>query len=240
MKESINMKLYRAWFIVGFLYICVTPSRASSLHEDFSDFTTPLPLRQGDTLIVGFLGGWQRWDAPRGVRKTALELREMKLPGVFVETVENHKRELAAQLVEQAWPRGEASAARVILYGQSFGGMAVVRLADELKRKGIPVMLAVMVDAVGHNSPIPPNVRAAVNFFQRGSCPICGPRHIQAEDPSRTQILGDFEWTYRHKNIDLHTEPWVRRFFEHDHEQMEFDPDVWSEVKKLVVKAAAH
>lgn len=225
---------YRVWRIAILFSFCVSSLQAASHHEAFSDFTTPLPLQFGDTLIVGILGGWQHWDAPRGVRKTALELRDLKMPGVFIETVENHHRELGAQLIEKAWPRGGA---RVILYGQSFGGIGVVRLADELRQKGIPVMLAVMVDAVGHNSPIPPNVRAAVNLYQRGSCPICGPREIQAEDPSRTRILGNFEWNYAHKTIDLHTEPFMKRWLEHDHEKMEFDPDVWTQVKKMVVNA---
>ncbi len=238
-SATLGIMFYRGWLMAGLFCLCATSSHASSRHEEFSDFTTPLPMKRGDTLIVGILGGWQRWDAPRGVRNTALELRQMKLPGVFVETLENHRRELGAQLIEKAWPAGLAQTARVILYGQSFGGMSVVRLANELWRKGIPVMLAVLVDAVGHNMPIPPNVHAAVNLYQRGSCPICGPREIQAEDPSRTQILGNFEWNYRHKDIDLHTEPLLKRFLEHDHEKMEFDPDVWAQVKKMVVKAAA-
>jgi len=78
---------------------------ASSTNQEFSDFTTPLPLKSGDTLILGIVGGWERWDAPqRGVRKTALELRAMNLPGVYVETVENHKLDLAEQLVDRAFP----------------------------------------------------------------------------------------------------------------------------------------
>ena len=110
--------------------------------------------------------------------------------------------------------------------------------ARELEIKGIPVLLVILVDAVGRNRPVPTNVRAAANFFQRGSCPICGPRRITAEDTSRTRIIGNFEWKYDRRKVDIHSEPWVRRFFVRDHEKMEFDPEMWSEVKKLILEAA--
>ena len=77
---------------------------ADSRNQVFSDFTTPLPLRPGEILVLGIVGGWERWDAPqRAVRRTALELRDMRLPGVCVETVENHKLELARELVTKAF-----------------------------------------------------------------------------------------------------------------------------------------
>jgi hypothetical protein len=193
------------------------PGFGSSQNQEFSDFTTPLALKPNDTLIIGFVGGWERWDAPqRGVRKTALELRAMKFPRVYVETVENHKRYLASELITKAFPK-HAPYPKVILYGQSFGGVAVVLMAQELEDAGIPVELAVLVDAVGRNRPIPSNVREAINFFQRESCPICGIRKISAEDPMETKILGNFQWHSRGKNIDISSEPWGRRFFVRSH-----------------------
>lgn len=212
---------------------------ASSQNQEFSDFTTPLPLKSGDTLILGMVGGWERWDAPqRGVRKTALELRARKLPGVYVETVENHKLDLALELVEKAFPQDAPRTARVIVYGHSLGGMAAIQFAQTLEAKGIPVLSLVLVDAIGHNRPIPPNVHEAANFFQRDSCPVCGAKRITADDPGRTRILGNFQWKYRHKYVDIHTEPWVRRFFVREHEKMEFDPEMWAAVKKIMVDAA--
>ncbi len=104
--------MHRGLVIAGVLtgvLISAIPARASSKNQEFSDFTTPLPLTPGDTLILGIVGGWERWDAPqRGVRKTALELRDLRMPRVYVETVENHKLELARQLVDRAWP-GDAA-----------------------------------------------------------------------------------------------------------------------------------
>ncbi len=78
---------------------------ADSKHQSFSDFTTPLPMRAGDILVLGIVGGWERWDAHRAVRRTALELRSLRLPGVWVETVENHRLELAQELIERAFDR---------------------------------------------------------------------------------------------------------------------------------------
>jgi pimeloyl-ACP methyl ester carboxylesterase len=213
---------------------------ASSVNQEFSDFTTPLPLKNGDTLILGIVGGWERWDAPqRGVRKTALQLRDMKLPGVWVETVENHKLNLAEELVEKAFPEEAPRNARVIVYGHSLGGMAAIRFARTLNAKHIPVMAMVVVDAIGHNQPIPPNVRLAANFYQRDSCPVCGATRIRVEDPGGTKFLGNLQWKYRHKHVDIHTEPWVRRFFVRGHEKMEFDPDMWAQVKKILLDAVA-
>jgi pimeloyl-ACP methyl ester carboxylesterase len=222
----------RRVLLIGILLVFACQAPASSVNQEFSDFTTPLPLKPGDTLILGIVGGWERWDAPqRGVRTTALQLRDLKLPGVYVETVENHKLDLATQLVERA------QTPRVIIYGHSLGGPAAVRLAQELDGKGVNVLALVLVDAVGHPRPIPPNVHVAANFFQRDSCPVCGAKSITAEDPARTNILGNFQWKYRNRYVDIHTEPWVRRFFVREHEMMEFDPDMWTEVKKIIVNA---
>lgn len=231
--------MHRAILLTGIFVVLPPCLLASSVNQEFSDFTTPLPLKPGDTLILGIVGGWERWDAPqRGVRRTALELRALKLPGVYVETVENHKLELAAELVERAFPQDAPRTARVILYGQSLGGMAAVRFARELNAKGIPLLAVILVDAIGRNQPIPPNVRVAANFFQRDSCPVCGARRIRAEDSGCTKIIGNFEWKYLRKYVDIHTEPWVRRFFVRAHEKMEFDPEMWTAVKKIILDAA--
>jgi len=230
--------MHRGVLLISILlgFACRAP--ASSVNQEFSDFTTPLPLKPGDTLILGIVGGWERWDAPqRGVRKTALQLRDMKLPGVYVETVENHKLDLATELVARAFPQDASHTPRVIIYGHSLGGPAAVRLAQELDGKGVNVLALVLVDAVGHPQPVPPNVHVAANFFQRDSCPVCGAKSIQAEDPARTNILGNFQWKYRDRHVDIHTEPWVRRFFVREHEMMEFDPEMWAEVKKIIVNA---
>jgi thioesterase domain-containing protein len=74
-------------------------------------------------------------------------IRDLQLPGVFVETVENHKIYLADQLICRAFPNG--SQASIVIYGQSLGGPAAIHLCERLKARGITVRLLVVIDAVG-------------------------------------------------------------------------------------------
>ncbi len=59
----------------------------------------------------------------------------------------------------------------IIIYGHSWGGSQAVTLSQELERLDVPVSLTILVDSVhkpGHEDAlIPPNVRNAVNFYQR-------------------------------------------------------------------------
>ena len=105
-------KQFRARLWLWILLLVIFASTAAKVGptalapQKFSDFTTPIPIPEGDTLVIGFLGGWEKWDEPkRGVRKFALRLRAKNLPGVHIETVENHRREIALELVEKAFDR---------------------------------------------------------------------------------------------------------------------------------------
>ncbi len=239
--------------VVWFLAVCclaALPASGSSRYQEFSDFTTPLPLPEDGTLVVGVVGGWERWDAPqRIVRRIALRLRERRLPNVWIETVENHRIELAHELIEKAFDRdrdgrideAERARARLILYGQSLGGAATVRLARDLhERHALPVHLAVVIDSIGIGaSTIPPNVRQAANLYQRESWPINGQQEIRAQDPSRTRILGNHRFSYDGKHIDTSEDAWIRRVFMRGHIKMEFDPEVWARVESYIVDAVA-
>jgi len=211
--------------------------RADSKNQVFGDFTTPLPLPAGNTLVVGVVGGWERWDAPqRIVRRIALKIRDRRLPGVHVETVENHKIELAERLVTEAFP--DPAHARIVLYGNSLGGSASVRFARWLGERGYSVRLLALIDSVGPDDVlVPANVQRALNVYQRDSWPVAGEPEIKAADPSRTQILGNFRFRYKGKSIDLETEPWVRRVFTKGHLQLEYDPEVWKLVEDHILAA---
>src|SRR5215471_4672892 len=122
---------------------------AGSLYaQRLGDLAVPKPLPPGSTLVIGFLGGFERWDDDhRSVRRLALELRGMR--GVYAESVANHNRRVVLDLIKEAFDANqnrrldpdELSRARVILYGQSWGGAAAVDTAHDLNRLGIPVLL---------------------------------------------------------------------------------------------------
>jgi hypothetical protein len=199
-------------------------------------FLTPIPL-QAQTLIVGILGGWQKYDAPkRAVRKLALKIRDLHLRGVEIETYENHHREAALRKVRE-WRAGAGAHGNLIVYGQSFGGAAAMQLDRDLDVLGIPVALSLHIDSVGSATRvIPANVGAAVNFFEREGFPIRGQPLIVALDPGRTKILGNFEYRYRGKQIDESGEKWADRVFFGSHLKMEDDPAVWSAVEKYILE----
>lgn len=200
---------------------------------------------QQQVLVLGFMGGRDHHDDERvGVGRFAAKLRKMELPCVRVATIENTKRAQALQMVLRALDRNgdgqvdshELESTRLILYGQSFGGAAVVKFARQLKAAGIAVMLTVQVDAVGMNDQlIPSNVAAAANLFQRNGVFIHGPRHIWAEDPQTTEILGNFQFDYRDSRIDISDLAWHKKILRESHSRMDRDPAVWNKVQELVL-----
>jgi hypothetical protein len=212
--------------------------------QHLSDLSVPRPVAAGDTLVLGFLGGIEKWDDERrGVRKTVLQLRQMGLPGVWTESLANRRMKLGVELVRRAfdWNANgrldpdEARQARVILFGQSLGGAAAIRCARELEKAGAPVLLTVQVDSVGAgDGVIPANVRAAANFYQREPLTIWGRSSIRAADPSRTAILRNQRFHYPFFLPAFQPESWMRRNLGGGHARMEADPFVWAEVLGLI------
>lgn len=215
--------------------------------QKLSDLKTPTPIPANDVLVIGFMGGrdaWNREDV--GVGSMARRLREMNLPGVHVETVENVKRDVALEFVKMAFDRNrdgrldaeELGSARLILYGQSFGGAAVAKFARQLQEERVPVMLTVQVDSVGMDDAlIPANVKEAANLYQHDGFFIHGAAEIRAANPDRTKILGNFRYSYRERPIDISQVPWYKKFLREDHTMMDHDPAVWKKVEELVVGA---
>lgn len=237
----------------GLLFLVVLsglPAWADSRKQSFADFTTPLPLKPGQTLAIGIMGGWEPWDKPyRLVRRICLHLREERLAGgrlsdTYIETVENHRLELARELIEKAFDfdgdgklsETERREARIVIYGQSMGGAATIDLCRWLKKQGMPVLLNVQVDSVGlRDGKVPSNVRAAANLYQHDIGPIRGQTKIRAEDKTRTAILGN--WRYRYpfwKYVNTEEETLLRRTLMIPHLKMEFDPEVWERVEALI------
>src|SRR5262249_1520586 len=134
----------------------------------------------------------------------------------------------------------ERRSARIILYGESFGGAAVVKFARQLQELEIPVLLTVQVDSVGRNDDvIPANVKQAANLYQRNGRVIRGPQEIRAQNPQRTEILGSFLYDYSESTIDISDLPWHKTFLRRDHIRMDRDPKVWQKVEELILAAVA-
>ncbi len=83
-----------------------------------------------------------------------------------------------------------ARAPKVILVGHSLGGWAVLSVARNLKRKGIPVELCVQIDSVGiTDHTAPNNVKAAAIFHANDVMFPLTTKTIKLEDPSQTKLV---------------------------------------------------
>jgi len=205
---------------------------------------TPPP--RPPAIVVGFVGGVVKHDDPiRSEVKLAEHLRAEFPNGVFIETFENRRREKALHVIltqlstdgSGVLSENERRQARIILYGHSWGASAMVELARELDRRGIPVLLTVQVDSVkrfgADDSVIPANVARAANFYQPNGM-IHGRAEIRAADPAKTQILGNFRFSYKEKPIQCSEYPWHDRAFAKAHTEIDCDPAVWSRVEALI------
>jgi len=197
-------------------------------------------------ILVGFVGGFVRHTNPHhGPVELAQRIRQYSPRNAYIEVFENRHRKAAYKAIlrlldsdrDGALSAEEKARARVILFGQSWGASAVVMLARELNRDGIPVMLTVQVDSVAkpwqQDGVIPDNVAAAVNFYQPHGV-IHGRPLIRAADDSKTQILGNYRFDYRQNPVKCEGMPWVERALIPGHMQSECDPHLWSQVESLV------
>lgn len=162
--------------------------------------------------------------------------------------MEHYSRELGTLIPRcRFWPaagahfgRDEKARIRIVLYGQSLGGWAVVKLARDLDRDGILVLLTVPIDSVGIAANIiPPNVKSAANLFQRDFLPVHGSTTIRASDPMRTEILGNFQYHYKPGLVSSPDQSVARMIFMGAHSKMEIDPAVWAQVQQLILDSLA-
>ena len=80
-----------------------------------------------------------------------MKIDSMNLPDIHIETLENRKRDLAMELILNSFDSNqdgylderERGRARLIMFGHSLGGAAVVKLSNNLRELGIPVLLTV-------------------------------------------------------------------------------------------------
>src|ERR1019366_7997201 len=197
-------------------------------------------------IVIGFMGG--NVHAENLVHREALVAKELqqRYPlGLHAAVFANHDWKKALGTVLQllgADPNGRLStaekrAARIVIYGHSWGASETVTLARRLNELGIPVLLTIQVDSVAKSNEddrsIPPNVREAVNFYETEGL-LHGRRLIAAMDPKQTTILGNFESSYRNHPIACPGYPWFARTFMKPHIEIENDPSVWSRIEALI------
>ena len=215
------------------------------IDQQYHHLTTPTPVGENQILVLGFLGGRQRWDDERrGSRKLALKLEGMDIPGVEIETFQNRRRSVAIAFIRNALDRNEdgvldsseRSKARIILFGQSLGGSAVVKLSRDLQKMDIPVLLTIQVDSVGFSDHlIPSNVYRAANLFQQDDPIFRGEDEIIPEDPEATKIIANVKFDYRGKDVDMSGLPMHIRLFPMGHNKMDADPEVWAVVENMIL-----
>lgn len=201
---------------------------------------------QPDAIVVGFLGGFVgHTNSIHEEVQLARKLREAFPADLEVRTFENHHGQAALEEVlrlldsnhDGSLSAAEKSAARIAIYGHSWGASETVNLARELGEQQIPVLLTVQVDSVqkrGENdASIPANVAFAANFFQLDGL-LHGRAKIHAEDASRTQILGNFQSGYKTAPVNCAGYPWYARLLMKPHIEIESDPAVWNRVEDLI------
>jgi hypothetical protein len=204
------------------------------------------PVAVSPAIVIGLVGGYvKHTNAVHAEVQLAAHLREEYPAGVYVEAFENHRGAQALRKIRQlldadrdgSLSTAEKQQARIILYGHSWGASEIVQVARSLDRDGIPVLLTIQVDSVEkrhqNDAVIPPNVAQAVNFYQPHGL-IHGRRIIRAADPSRTRIIGNFQFDYRKRHVNCPHYPWWDRYFAWPHTEIECDPTVWNQVESYI------
>jgi len=199
-----------------------------------------------NAMVIGFVGGFVRHDDIRHPEVAFAGLLRERYPSVVhAEVFSNHDGQKAVRRVLQLLDTNrdgvltadEKEQASIIIYGHSWGGSQAVTLARQLGQKSVSVLLTIQMDSVhkpGHDDAvIPPNVRNAINFYQTKGL-IHGRSSIRPADPSRTNIIGNFQMTYQDRRINCDNYPWIARHLNKPHHEIENDPLVWEQIASMI------
>jgi hypothetical protein len=197
-------------------------------------------------IVIGFMGG--RVKGNNLIHREALvakELQEVDPRRVYAGSFANHDAQSAFNVVialldtdrDGRLSADEKGAARIVIYGHSWGASETVAFARRLNTLNIPVLLTIQVDSVQKpnedDGDIPPNVHEAINFYQTEGM-LHGRSSIAAMDPKQTKILGNYESSYRSAPVSCEKFPWFARTFMKAHIEIENDPSVWGKIAALI------
>jgi hypothetical protein len=207
----------------------------------FAQMTVP------PAIVIGFVGG--RVHANNDIHlevRMAEKLQKLHPRDAVVRVFANHHGDEAFNEVMRQVDANhdgkvsheERAAARIVIYGHSWGASQTVTLAQQLDREKIPVLLTVQVDSVAKpneidGGEIPGNVAQAINFYQANGM-LRGRSVIQAMEPLKTKILGNIRSDYRVHKIDCHNFPWFARTFMLPHIEIENDARVWDRIEAMI------
>jgi hypothetical protein len=210
------------------------------------------PVGAQRTIVIGFVGG--RVHANNDVHlevRMAEKLQRLHPVDAVVKVYANHQGDDAFNEVMRQIDTdhdgkispAERSAARVVIYGHSWGGSQTVTLAQQLNREKIPVLLTVQVDSIAKSNQvddgeIPGNVEQAINFYQDKGM-LHGRSVIRATEPGKTKNLGNIRSDYSVNKIDCHEFPWFARTFMLPHIEIENDARVWDRIEAMIEEKIA-
>ena len=155
------------------------------------------------TIVIGFVGGMRSpEDLTQGVVQIGNRLRNLNQSDLQVNIYRHWSWRRAYREIYQNIDRDRDEslskeeiklAPKIIIYGHSLGGWAVIKLSRKLEKKGIQVELIVQIDSVGPGDEvIPSNVKSAANYYQRTLLILRGEKRIRAEDEKKTNVEGNF------------------------------------------------
>lgn len=154
-------------------------------------------------IVIGFVGGMRSPDdQQQGVVQIGNRLRNLNQPTPQVKIYRHWFWRSAFNFIYQSLDRNHdkklsqeelALAPKIVVYGHSLGGWAVIKLTRKLEKIGVPVEFTVQIDTVGIGDEIvPANVKFAANFYQRNVWLLRGEKKIRSADEKKTTIIGNF------------------------------------------------
>lgn len=197
-------------------------------------------------IVVGFVGGFVHSDDDRHPEVQLVQrLSKLDTPALHAVIFENRQQAKAQEQIVRWLDTNhdgrlsdeEKQRARIILLGHSWGGSAVIRLANELNKSAIPVLLTIQLDSInkgpGNDCVIPPNVAQALNFYQTHGL-VHGCQALRPIDANRTRIVGNFRFEYAALPPACNSFSWFDRHILKTHNAMECDSHVWSLVEEQI------